>query len=169
MNKPLRIIFAGVPDAGKSTLIGRILLETNSVFQDQTQVDLAFYTDGLEDEQKNGMTIDVAYRTIHLPSGRRCILIDTPGHSELMSNFISGASYADVVFYLQDSTRPELESVHPKLAQSMGVPVYRIATKASLAETSLDVALAVDAVTNYNIDALLGLMESLAQRTSNGM
>lgn len=164
MNKPLRVLFSGVPDAGKSTLIGRILLETKSVLDDQHQSDLAFYTDGLADEQSKGMTIDVAYRTIHLKSGHRVILIDTPGHSELMSNFISGASYADVIFYLVDSTRPHLSSLHLDLAASMKVSVVKIATKIDSPDSQpVEADYYIDSVTNRSTATILEVMYRMAR------
>ena len=129
MITPLKVLFAGIPDAGKSTMIGRILQDTGSVFFDQKQEDLAHYTDGLSSEIIQGRTIDVSYRTVILKNKCRCILIDTPGHSELMSNFVSGVSNADVVFYLKDSTRPLEDSIHPKVAKDFGVPVVTIWTK----------------------------------------
>jgi len=169
MNVPLRIIFAGIPDAGKSTLIGRLLLATNSVYEDQHQNDLSYYTDGLQSEQEEGRTIDVAYRTIHLESGYRCILIDTPGHSELVSNFVSGASYADLMFYLIDSTRPRQRSIHLQIAESMNLPIVNIATKVTQGIGSLPVNFAIDSVTGTGVDELLKSMEvwarsSVAQR-----
>ena len=103
--KPLlRIITSGSVDDGKSTLIGRLLFDSKSLFQDQLdQVEqsskkrgdeffnLALVTDGLREERELGITIDVAYRYFTTPV-RKYILADTPGHAEFTRNMITGAS-----------------------------------------------------------------------------
>ena len=100
----LRFATAGSVDDGKSTLIGRLLFDTKSIFQDQLEaieeasrrrgseyVDLALLTDGLRAEREQGITIDVAYRYFATPR-RKFILADTPGHVEYTRNMVTGAS-----------------------------------------------------------------------------
>jgi sulfate adenylyltransferase large subunit len=113
----LRVATAGSVDDGKSTLIGRILVESHALFQDQVSalertrsdggagaVDLASITDGLRAEREQGITIDVAHRFFSTP-GRRFVLADTPGHEEFTANMATGVSTADVVVLLCDASR----------------------------------------------------------------
>jgi sulfate adenylyltransferase subunit 1 len=109
----LRVAAAGSVDDGKSTLIGRLLVDTKQVFEDQLEsvrsrdgngVNLAHLTDGLRAERERGITIDVAYRYFATPS-RRFILADTPGHEEFTRNMVTGASRADVMIVLVDATQ----------------------------------------------------------------
>ena len=104
----LRFSTAGSVDDGKSTLIGRLLLETNSVYEDQLAsvaksginrstgpIDLSLLTDGLRAEREQGITIDVAYRYFQTPR-RKFIIADTPGHEQYTRNMATGASTADL-------------------------------------------------------------------------
>ena len=112
----LRFTTAGSVDDGKSTLIGRLLHDTKSVYEDQLasirasrvnragngQVDLSLLTDGLRAEREQGITIDVAYRYFST-SKRKFIIADTPGHEQYTRNMATGASTADVAIVLIDA------------------------------------------------------------------
>jgi sulfate adenylyltransferase subunit 1 len=115
----LRFITAGSVDDGKSTLIGRLLLDTRSILSDQmtaiaragerrqagrTELDLSLVTDGLEAEREQGITIDVAYRYF-ATAQRKFIIADTPGHEQYTRNMVTGASTADAAVILIDATR----------------------------------------------------------------
>lgn len=114
----LRLITAGSVDDGKSTLIGRLLLDSKGVFADQLraiagskytrapdqQYDLALLTDGLEAEREQGITIDVAYRYFATPA-RKFIVADAPGHEQYTRNMVTGASTADAAIILIDASR----------------------------------------------------------------
>src|ERR1700744_1898532 len=112
----LRFSTAGSVDDGKSTLIGRLLYDTQSVYEDQVrsmegkgtaapgQIDFALLTDGLRAEREQGITIDVAYRyfsTAH----RKFIIADTPGHEQYTRNMATGASTADAAVVLIDASK----------------------------------------------------------------
>jgi bifunctional enzyme CysN/CysC len=117
----LRMVACGSVDDGKSTLIGRLLAETDSVPLDQLEyarrtrrggstipvgeVDYSLLTDGLEAEREQGITIDVAYRHMDLPSGRRVIIADAPGHEQYTRNMAVAASTADLAILLVDAAR----------------------------------------------------------------
>src|SRR5690242_2016245 len=117
-NKPmdlLRFATAGSVDDGKSTLIGRLLLDSKAIFEDQLEAveatseakgydytDLALLTDGLRSEREQGITIDVAYRYFATPS-RKFIIADTPGHIQYTRNMVTGASTADLGLVLVDA------------------------------------------------------------------
>ncbi len=117
----LHLIACGSVDDGKSTLIGRLLAETGSVPDDQLdyarrtrrggstvpagEVDYSLLTDGLEAEHEQGITIDVAYRHLDLPSGRRVIIADAPGHEQYTRNMAVATSTADVALLLVDATK----------------------------------------------------------------
>ena len=110
----LRFCTAGSVDDGKSTLIGRLLYETESVYEDHLHAvgeaskklsrdtDLALLTDGLKAEREQGITIDVAYRYFSTPR-RRFIIADTPGHEQYTRNMVTGASSADLAIILLDA------------------------------------------------------------------
>ena len=114
----LRLVTAGSVDDGKSTLIGRLLLDSKGVFVDQLKaisgsrysrapanaVDLALLTDGLEAEREQGITIDVAYRYFATPA-RKFIIADAPGHEQYTRNMVTGASTADVALILVDAVQ----------------------------------------------------------------
>lgn len=129
----LRWAVAGSVDDGKSTLIGRLMLDQNLLFQDQLQaiaaqsetgqVDLAWITDGLRAERQQGITIDVAYRFFTL-NGRKFILIDTPGHEQFTKNMFTGVSQAQVVVILVDAQRGITQQTkrHALLCSLLQVP-----------------------------------------------
>ena len=112
----LRFSTAGSVDDGKSTLIGRLLYDTRSVYEDQVRsiegkgsagagvLDLALLTDGLRAEREQGITIDVAYRYVST-ARRKFIIADTPGHEQYTRNMATGASTADVAIVLVDARK----------------------------------------------------------------
>jgi bifunctional enzyme CysN/CysC len=132
----LRFATAGSVDDGKSTLIGRLLYDTKSIFQDQMeaieatskqmgneQVNLALLTDGLRAEREQGITIDVAYRYFATPK-RKFIIADTPGHTQYTRNMITGASTADLALVLIDARHGVVEQSrrHAFLASLLRIP-----------------------------------------------
>lgn len=117
----LRFTTAGSVDDGKSTLIGRLLYDSKSIFEDQMDhivesskrlgkedVDLSLLTDGLRAEREQGITIDVAYRYFATPL-RKFIIADTPGHIQYTRNMVTGASTADLAVILIDARKGVLE------------------------------------------------------------
>jgi sulfate adenylyltransferase subunit 1 len=117
----LRFTTAGSVDDGKSTLIGRLLYDSKSIFEDQldhitesskrlgrADVDLSLLTDGLRAEREQGITIDVAYRYFATPV-RKFIIADTPGHIQYTRNMVTGASTADLAVILVDARKGVLE------------------------------------------------------------
>jgi sulfate adenylyltransferase subunit 1 len=117
----LRFTTAGSVDDGKSTLIGRLLYDTKSIFEDQleaieassmkrgdTYVNLALLTDGLRAEREQGITIDVAYRYFATPK-RKFIIADTPGHIQYTRNMVTGASTANLAIILIDARHGVVE------------------------------------------------------------
>ena len=113
----LRFTTAGSVDDGKSTLIGRLLYDTKSIFEDQMEhivqsgkhlgreeLDLSLLTDGLRAEREQGITIDVAYRYFATPA-RKFIIADTPGHIQYTRNMVTGASTADLAVILIDARK----------------------------------------------------------------
>jgi bifunctional enzyme CysN/CysC len=117
----LRFATAGSVDDGKSTLIGRLLVETKQIFEDQLEAvertsrergfdytNLALLTDGLRAEREQGITIDVAYRYFATPR-RKFIIADTPGHIQYTRNMVTGASTADLALVLVDARKGVLE------------------------------------------------------------
>jgi bifunctional enzyme CysN/CysC len=122
VEKPIiRLVTCGSVDDGKSTLIGRLLVETDSVPDDTVdaarsvrrsgstikagEIDFSLLTDGLEAEREQGITIDVAYRSMNLLNGRRLIIADAPGHEQYTRNMAVAASRADIALVLVDATR----------------------------------------------------------------
>ena len=122
MIKPIiRLVTCGSVDDGKSTLIGRLLVETDSVPDDTVdsakttrrsgstikagEIDFSLLTDGLEAEREQGITIDVAYRSMNLLNGRRLIIADAPGHEQYTRNMAVAASRSDIALVLVDATR----------------------------------------------------------------
>ena len=132
----LRIATAGSVDDGKSTLIGRLLYDSKSIFTDQLEAvertsvqrgddytDLALLTDGLRAEREQGITIDVAYRYFSTPR-RKFIIADTPGHIQYTRNMVTGASTADLAIILVDARKGLLEQSrrHATLVSLLRVP-----------------------------------------------
>lgn len=132
----LRFITAGSVDDGKSTLIGRLLHDSKSIFEDQfsaisktsekrgmSEVDLSLLTDGLQAEREQGITIDVAYRYFATPK-RKFIIGDTPGHEQYTRNMVTAASTANLVVILIDARKGVLVQTrrHTYLASLVGVP-----------------------------------------------
>lgn len=132
----LRFTTAGSVDDGKSTLIGRLLYDSKSIFQDQIQavkdtserkglehVDLSLFTDGLKDEREQGITIDVAYRYFATPK-RKFIIADTPGHIQYTRNMVTGASTANAALILIDARKGVLEQTyrHSYIASLLQIP-----------------------------------------------
>ncbi len=117
----LRFTTAGSVDDGKSTLIGRLLYDSKSIFEDQLEaveessrrrgdenVNLALLTDGLKAEREQGITIDVAYRYFATPK-RKFIIADTPGHTQYTRNMVTGASTANLAIILVDARKGVIE------------------------------------------------------------
>ena len=132
----LRFTTAGSVDDGKSTLIGRLLYDSKSIFEDQYQaieessqrkgdekVNLALLTDGLRAEREQGITIDVAYRYFATPK-RKFIIADTPGHIQYTRNMVTGASTANLALILVDARKGLLEQTqrHTFIASLLGIP-----------------------------------------------
>jgi bifunctional enzyme CysN/CysC len=132
----LRFATAGSVDDGKSTLIGRLLYDTKTIFEDQLAAveavsrsrgdeytNLALLTDGLRAEREQGITIDVAYRYFATPR-RKFIIADTPGHIQYTRNMVTGASTADLALILVDARKGLLEQSrrHAFLCSLLRVP-----------------------------------------------
>ena len=132
----LRFTTAGSVDDGKSTLIGRLLYDSKSIFQDQYEqierisekrgeegVNLALLTDGLKSEREQGITIDVAYRYFATPK-RKFIIADTPGHIQYTRNMVTGASSANVALILIDARNGVVEQTkrHAIIASLLQIP-----------------------------------------------
>lgn len=132
----LRFTTAGSVDDGKSTLIGRLLYDSKSIFEDQYDtikatserrgeegVNLALLTDGLKSEREQGITIDVAYRYFATPK-RKFIIADTPGHIQYTRNMVTGASTANVALILIDARHGVVEQTrrHSIIASLLQIP-----------------------------------------------
>lgn len=132
----LRFTTAGSVDDGKSTLIGRLLYDSKSIFEDQYEaiqksterrgeegVNLALLTDGLKAEREQGITIDVAYRYFSTPQ-RKFIIADTPGHIQYTRNMVTGASTANVALILVDARKGIIEQTkrHAYIASLLQIP-----------------------------------------------
>ncbi|WP_339922163.1 GTP-binding protein [uncultured Cyclobacterium sp.] len=135
-NQLLRFTTAGSVDDGKSTLIGRLLYDSKSIFEDQIEavktssekkgfdyVDLSLLTDGLKSEREQGITIDVAYRYFATPK-RKFIIADTPGHIQYTRNMVTGASTANLAIILIDARKGLLEQTfrHSFIASLLKIP-----------------------------------------------
>ncbi|MGA8531840.1 MAG: sulfate adenylyltransferase subunit CysN [Acidobacteriaceae bacterium] len=125
----LRFTTAGSVDDGKSTLIGRLLYDSNNVYDDHiasvtrdSGIDFAQLTDGLRAEREQGITIDVAYRYFSTPK-RKFIIADTPGHEQYTRNMATGASTADVAVVLVDARKGILDQTrrHACIAALLGI------------------------------------------------
>ncbi len=150
----LRLATAGSVDDGKSTLIGRLLYDTKTVFADQIaavervsqergeeRVNLALLTDGLRAEREQGITIDVAYRYF-ATARRKFIIADTPGHIQYTRNMVTGASTADLAVVLVDARKGILEQSrrHAFLATLLQVPhIVLVVNKMDLVDYSQEV------------------------------
>ncbi|MGB1247499.1 MAG: sulfate adenylyltransferase subunit CysN [Chitinophagales bacterium] len=132
----LRFTTAGSVDDGKSTLIGRLLYDSKSIFEDQIEavkqsserrgdenLNLALVTDGLKSEREQGITIDVAYRYFSTPK-RKFIIADTPGHIQYTRNMVTGASTANCAIILVDARNGVIEQTkrHSLIASLLGIP-----------------------------------------------
>jgi len=132
----LRFTTAGSVDDGKSTLIGRLLYDSKSIFLDQLEsiskisnrkgldhIDLSLITDGLKDEREQGITIEVAYRYFATPR-RKFIIADTPGHIQYTRNMVTGASTANVALVLIDARKGVIEQTfrHSYIASLLQIP-----------------------------------------------
>jgi bifunctional enzyme CysN/CysC len=132
----LRFVAVGSVDDGKSTLIGRLLHDTQGIYDDQlaqvqrasaargmTQIDFSLFTDGLKAEREQGITIDVAYRYF-ATERRKFIIADTPGHVQYTRNMVTGASTADVCLILIDARLGVLQQSrrHAYIASLLGIP-----------------------------------------------
>lgn len=132
----LRFSTAGSVDDGKSTLIGRLLYDSKSIFEDQMEavesaskargneeVNLALLTDGLRAEREQGITIDVAYRYFATPR-RKFIIADTPGHVQYTRNMVTGASTSDLSVILVDARHGVMEQTvrHSYISSLLGIP-----------------------------------------------
>ncbi len=132
----LKFITAGSVDDGKSTLIGRLLYDTDSILDDQLEaiqranrknddgtLDLAILTDGLKAEREQGITIDVAYKYFHTDK-RKFIIADTPGHIQYTRNMVTGASNADLAIILIDARKGVIEQTrrHSFLVSLLAIP-----------------------------------------------
>src|SRR3984893_2075626 len=137
----LRICTAGSVDDGKSTLIGRLLYDSRSVYEDQVlsvqkasrnraagPIDFSLFTDGLRAEREQGITIDVAYRYF-ATARRKFILADTPGHEQYTRNMATGASTADVAILLVDARNGvRVQSRrHARIARLLGITDFVVA------------------------------------------
>ena len=150
----VRFATAGSVDDGKSTLIGRLLFDSKTLFDDHLEsvqrvsrergddyTDLALLTDGLRAEREQGITIDVAYRYFATPR-RKFIVADTPGHVQYTRNMVTGASTADVALILVDARKgvSEQSRRHAFLAALLGVPhLVLLVNKMDLVGWSQDV------------------------------
>jgi sulfate adenylyltransferase subunit 1 len=150
----LRFTTAGSVDDGKSTLIGRLLYDSKSIFEDQYEsvkntsekrgeqyVNLALLTDGLKAEREQGITIDVAYRYFSTPK-RKFIIADTPGHIQYTRNMVTGASTANLAIILVDARHGVVEQTkrHSIIASLLGIPHLAVCiNKMDLVEHSKDV------------------------------
>ncbi|MDT8308556.1 MAG: sulfate adenylyltransferase subunit CysN [Bacteroidales bacterium] len=132
----LRFTTAGSVDDGKSTLIGRLLYDSKSIFEDQLEavqlasdlrgeehINLALLTDGLRAEREQGITIDVAYRYFATPA-RKFIIADTPGHIQYTRNMVTGASTANLAIVLIDARKGVIEQTkrHTFIASLLKIP-----------------------------------------------
>ena len=180
----LRLVVAGSVDDGKSTLVGRLLFETQSILADQydaielasrrrgaQEVDLALLTDGLRAEREQGITIDVAYRYFSTPR-RTFILADTPGHTQYTRNTVTGASTADAALLLVDARAGVLPQTrrHAALMAMLAVPHLVVAVnkmdtidwdRSRFEQVAADIAamaaaVGVDGVTVVPVSALTG-------------
>ena len=154
MGALLRLCTAGSVDDGKSTLIGRLLYESQAVYEDQVlsvkaaskhrgvgPIDFSLFTDGLRAEREQGITIDVAYRYF-ATARRKFILADTPGHEQYTRNMATGASTAELAIVLVDARHGVREQTrrHARIAELLGISNFVLAVnKMDLADFDRDV------------------------------
>ena len=172
-NSVIRLLTCGSVDDGKSTLIGRLLVETNSVPHDTVNaakktrrsgstipagdIDFSLLTDGLEAEREQGITIDVAYRSMSLLNGERLIISDAPGHEQYTRNMVVAASRADIGLVLIDATKGVRTQTlrHLIICELMGVRRIIIAiNKLDAMEYKQSVFEAISADISQTIDRL---------------
>lgn len=172
-NSVIRLLTCGSVDDGKSTLIGRLLVETNSVPHDTVNaakktrrsgstipagdIDFSLLTDGLEAEREQGITIDVAYRSMSLLNGERLIISDAPGHEQYTRNMVVAASRADIGLVLIDATKGVRTQTlrHLIICELMGVSRIIIAiNKLDAMEYKQSVFEAISADISQTIDRL---------------
>ena len=165
----LRIATAGSVDDGKSTLIGRLLHDTKTVFEDQLQAvvkasrrygdgetNLALLTDGLRAEREQGITIDVAHRYFATPV-RSFIVADTPGHAQYTRNMVTGASTSDVAIVLVDARHGVVDQTrrHALIAALLGVEAIIVAVnKMDLVDWAESEFIRISEETRAFVDAL---------------
>src|SRR3989338_339671 len=133
-NVPVKFVFIGEVDHGKSSLIGRLALDTNSLPQEYvknirqisrelgSETALAYFTDQLEEERKNNLTIDTTQIQLRV-SGKNYVLIDAPGHLEFLKNMLTGTAGADAAILVIDAAegiKPQTER-HAFLAGFLGL------------------------------------------------
>ena len=160
----LRFITCGSVDDGKSTLIGRLLHDSKSIFEDQLAaventtrrrgddgIDLSLLTDGLQAEREQGITIDVAYRYFATPK-RKFIIADTPGHEQYTRNMATGASTANLAVILMDARKGVLiqSRRHAYIANLLRIPHLLVAVN------KMDLV-------NYSCDAFASIREAFAE------
>src|SRR6201998_487207 len=150
----LKFLTAGSVDDGKSTLIGRLLYDSEAILIDQLEalqasnrknddgsIDLAILTDGLKAEREQGITIDVAYKYFQTEK-RKFIIADTPGHIQYTRNMVTGASNSDLAIILVDARHGVIEQPrrHSIIASLLNIPHVIVAiNKMDLVEYSQDV------------------------------
>jgi len=148
----VRLVTCGSVDDGKSTLIGRLLVETDSVPHDTLdstkktrrpgsiipagEIDFSLLTDGLEAEREQGITIDVAYRSMSLLDGRRLIIADAPGHEQYTRNMAVAASRADIALVLVDATR----GIRPQTLRHLTICSLMVVKKIIVVINKMDVS-----------------------------
>jgi len=168
----IRLVTCGSVDDGKSTLIGRLLVETDSVPHDTVdaakkvrrtgsvipagEIDFSLLTDGLEAEREQGITIDVAYRSMNLRNGSRLVIADAPGHEQYTRNMVVAASRANIALVLVDATRGIRTQTlrHTSICSLSGV------------ERIIIVINKLDAV-GFQKEIYKGLVEELQQKVSH--
>src|SRR5277367_5712480 len=172
----LRFTTAGSVDDGKSTLIGRLLYDSQSVYEDQLKavtkasvnrsagaIDFSLLTDGLRAEREQGITIDVAYRYF-ATARRKFIIADTPGHEQYTRNMATGASTADLAVVLIDATKGLLPQTrrHAYIASLLGIPnVLAAVNKMDLVDYREDIFLQLQS-DFFALAKLLGIRNVLS-------
>lgn len=169
----LRIATAGSVDDGKSTLIGRLLHDSKTIFEDQLdavtkasrrygdqELNLALLTDGLRAEREQGITIDVAYRYFATPR-RSFVLADTPGHVQYTRNMVTGASIADVAIVLVDARHGVVEQTRRHLGISSLLGVRELV----LAVNKMDLVGWDQSIFDSIVDDVASLLHELGSRS----